>query len=107
MLDVSEHYFVEIGEMCHNNGDHVLSAIFRDKRNPGLGVPPVKTTERNVEGLRELLRWVRSNAQQLRSKGPCKCGRLAVIGADLCAKHCLQAVTKGEPKQTLLRLSAQ
>ena len=97
VLDVSEHYFVEIGLMFHQcSGKPVqLFAGFRDKRNPGPGVAPCKTTERNVEGLRELLRWVRSNAQQLRSKGPCKCGRLAVVGADLCAKHCLQKVTKG------------
>ena len=84
----------------------MLSAVFRDKRNPGPGVA-FKKTARNVEGLRELLRWVRSNGQQLRSKGACKCGRLAAIGADSCAKHCLQAVTKGEPKQTLLRLSGK
>ena len=108
VLDVSEHYFVEIGEVYHADRDKKLfSAVFRDKRNPCRGVAPSKGAAVNVEGLRELLRWVRSNAQQLRSKGTCKCGRLAVIGADLCAKHCLQAVTKGEPKQTLLRLSGK
>ena len=69
VLGVSEHYFVEIGEMYHEgrDGDKVLSA-----------------------------RWVRANAQNLRTKGACKhCQRLAAIGTDLCAKHCLQAVTKG------------
>ena len=98
MLDVSEHYFVEIGEMYHEGrgGRKVLSAIFRDKRDPGPGVDPYKWVERDVAGLRALLRWVRANAQQLRTKGTCKhCQRLAVIGADFCAKHCLQAVTKG------------
>ena len=98
VLDVSEHYFVEIGEMYHEgrNYDKVLSALFRDKRNPGPGVVPCKRAERNVEGLRELLRWVRANAQNLRTKGACKnCQRLAVIGADFFAKHCRLAVTKG------------
>ena len=83
------------------------SAYFRDKRDPFAPVNPVKNTASNIKGLRELLRWVRSNGQQLRSKGACKCGRLAVIGVDSCAKHCLQAVTKGEPKQTLLRLNGK
>ena len=91
---------VETGEMYHEGrgGEKVLSAVFRDKRNPfgNSGVVPYKWVERDVAGLRALLRWVRANAQQLRTKGTCKhCQRLAVIGADFCAKHCLQAVTKG------------
>ena len=94
VLDVSEHYFVEIGEMIDGDGDQMLSAIFRDKRNPDPGVGPMKHTERNVEGLRELLRWVQKHAQNIRAKGVCKCGRLQIIGTEFCAKHCLQAVAK-------------
>ena len=93
VLDVSEHYFVDIGEVI-NDGDKALSAIFRDKRNPDPGVGPMKHTERNVEGLRELLRWVQKHAQNIRAKGVCKCGRLQIIGTEFCAKHCLQAVAK-------------
>ena len=99
---------MEIGETYHESREEdVLWAVFRDKRKPKEPIEPDMWQERSIKGLRELLRWVRSNAQQLRSKGTWKCGRLAVIGADLCAKHCLQAVTKGEPKQALLRLSGK
>ena len=100
VLDVSEHYFLEIGQMWHegrsldDDDNRVLSAVFRDKRNPGPGLTPYKWTERDVKGLRELLRWARDNANQLRTTGPCQCGRLALIGTKFCAKHCLQCIVK-------------
>ena len=52
VLDVSEHYFVEIGEMWHENrpddaiDQKVLMALFRDKRNPfGSGVTQKRPRE--------------------------------------------------------------
>ncbi len=95
IVDVCEDYYCEIGEGVLRDGETVLSAIFRKKGEEGCGLQPYFWGERTPEGLRALLRWMRANAQQLQSKGPCKnCLRLSVIGADYCTKHCLQCVAK-------------